>query len=296
MMYEPMYMCLVIRACSHYFIASFLIRYVQECITDWLKKSNTCPHCRYELETDCATYENGRRKRMQTRVPRYPRQVLENSSIGHLRSLAADLSIAIADCLEKKDLVQRIQLSGKVEIIEVAMREYSLLQLGALSVRELKAVMSGVGVVLAADCIEKSEMIASLAQSGRILVIDDVVPPAPPSYEQEQTATAAAAAVRQQQQQQQEQQRLPPPLPPRRNTVYSSTASTATSANGRPTTTTSSYSTATAAAATTAGDREAALMQTPMSELRRLMQATNISLTGCLEKRDLVQRIIQNER
>lgn len=42
--------------CKHHFHAS--------CILPWLSKTNSCPVCRYELETDDANYESYRRQKV----------------------------------------------------------------------------------------------------------------------------------------------------------------------------------------------------------------------------------------
>lgn len=39
----------------------------QKCAVQWLMKNCTCPECRFELETDEETYEQGRLKRMKDR-------------------------------------------------------------------------------------------------------------------------------------------------------------------------------------------------------------------------------------
>lgn len=46
--------------CHHYFHP--------ECITPWLKEHNTCPTCRYELETEDPEYEKSRVERMRKRA------------------------------------------------------------------------------------------------------------------------------------------------------------------------------------------------------------------------------------
>ena len=41
--------------------------YHNHCLLKWLENSNTCPHCRYEIETDNDEYNRGVRERMATR-------------------------------------------------------------------------------------------------------------------------------------------------------------------------------------------------------------------------------------
>jgi Tfp pilus assembly ATPase PilU len=38
-----------------------------ECVSEWLCKQASCPICRYEVETDDASYEVNRKKRMRER-------------------------------------------------------------------------------------------------------------------------------------------------------------------------------------------------------------------------------------
>jgi hypothetical protein len=94
--------------------------YHEDCIKDWLKKSNECPVCRFELPTDDAEYERGRRLRMADRKIRLRREDIAVKSAQELRRLAEFLKIDITGCLEKGEFVERIASSSQVEIVDGA--------------------------------------------------------------------------------------------------------------------------------------------------------------------------------
>ncbi|EDW24826.1 GL24351 [Drosophila persimilis] len=54
----------------------------EECILLWLKKANSCPLCRYELETDDAVYEELRRFKQDESNRRERQDNLMNSMFG----------------------------------------------------------------------------------------------------------------------------------------------------------------------------------------------------------------------
>jgi len=91
----------------------------KDCVHKWLESSNQCPVCRYELPTDDATFESGRRARMVNRRPRLRVKDLSVKGVRELRHLADHLGVRTEGCLEKQDLVDAIVESGRIEIIPV---------------------------------------------------------------------------------------------------------------------------------------------------------------------------------
>lgn len=92
--------------------------YHEDCVYDWLKKSNECPVCRYELPTDDVAYEKGREERI--RKIRLHHAELAGRSSAELRRLAIFLKIDVSGCLEKSELVACIMASNQVEMVESA--------------------------------------------------------------------------------------------------------------------------------------------------------------------------------
>jgi len=92
--------------------------YHEDCVNDWLKKSNECPVCRWELPTDDSSYEQGRKERMKGRKIRLRHEDLANKSCAELRRLALFLNIDSKGCLEKSEFVECIAASDQVQIVE----------------------------------------------------------------------------------------------------------------------------------------------------------------------------------
>merc|ERR1719343_1813791 len=90
----------------------------EDCVKDWLKKSNECPVCRFELPTDDAEYEKGRQSRMAGRKIRLRRADLDVKTVQELRRLAGFIAVNVRGCLEKSEIVERIASSPKVKIVE----------------------------------------------------------------------------------------------------------------------------------------------------------------------------------
>jgi len=156
--------------------------YHEDCVKDWLKKSNECPVCRFELPTDDAEYERGRRKRMEGRKLRMRMTDLTVKSVQELQRLANFIDVDVRGCLEKSELVEKIAASSKVEIIGQAVDDedspgtglptLSREKLEAMTEKEMMATMEQLGVD-ASDCSEKARLISRLILSGRCNVVSD---------------------------------------------------------------------------------------------------------------------------
>ena len=145
----------------------------EACIAEWLRKSCMCPVCRFELETDDLDYERERRSRMKSRKLRMRRDELEGRSIGKLKDLMSQLGVSYAGCVDKRELVERLVLSGKIDVVEgVPPIEITESEISAKSVRDLKCMLTSFG--LSADgMLDKRELIDRLIESGRVVIVPE---------------------------------------------------------------------------------------------------------------------------
>lgn len=145
--------------------------YHPECIRDWLKKSCTCPVCRYEIETDDVAFEAERKRRMQSRKIRCRRDELDTKSISQLRELLKHFDISSAHCFDKRDLIELLIAEGKVEIVKGSPQiEITLEELQQKSVGELKGIMRSYAISTE-NAVEKADLVQRLLDSGRIALI-----------------------------------------------------------------------------------------------------------------------------
>lgn len=151
--------------------------YHRPCVSKWLEKHCTCPVCRYELPTDDAQYERGRKQRMKERKPRYRRYELDRMRPHDLRDLAFNrLGMSGQNVpVEKVDLVDRIISSGMVDIVETPDPvEYKLSGLRAMGVAKLKKAMCEAGVFFEpGDVVEKEDMVQLFINSGRLMILPE---------------------------------------------------------------------------------------------------------------------------
>lgn len=95
--------------CGHLFCTT--------CIREWLRTTNSCPICRFELATDREDFESGRRERMQGRRMYLKSGELKMMRVPELKKLMRALRVSGEGCVEKSDLIRRL---GEVPDMELA--------------------------------------------------------------------------------------------------------------------------------------------------------------------------------
>lgn len=114
---------------------------------------------------------------MRERRPRLRRHELDRMKLCELKDLAyerLDLSTHCNALTDKADLIQEIEQSGKVDIIESPKPvEYRLADLRAMRVGVLRKEMEEAGVFFCPeDVIEKEDMVQLFLHSGRVALLD----------------------------------------------------------------------------------------------------------------------------
>lgn len=152
----------------------------EDCVKEWLKKSNECPVCRWELPTDDQNYEKGRAERMKGRKIRLRQTDLTVKTAAELRRFAHFLGVDVKDCLEKGELVEKIGRSPQVLIVSADEAEcgsspsmprepmFSPEDLEKTSISDLKAIMERLAVK-GSSSNEKAELIRHLHDAGLVL-------------------------------------------------------------------------------------------------------------------------------
>ena len=149
--------------------------YHPTCLTEWLQKSCMCPICRYELETDDAGYEADRKSRMKKRKLRFRNDELHSKSISKLKELMSELNVSAAGAVDKRELVERLVASNKIDIVEgVPQMEIGRSEMYSKSVHEIKGLLRSFGLPTE-NVLYKSELIDRLVESGRVVLVDDTV-------------------------------------------------------------------------------------------------------------------------
>ncbi|EER12774.1 RING-H2 finger protein ATL5O, putative [Perkinsus marinus ATCC 50983] len=157
--------------CGHIFCSG--------CIVPWLRKNCTCPVCRYELPTNDAQFEAGRKDRMKQRKMRFRKRDLQNMSVRGLRQLMNEIGVSSEGCLEKSDMLDRLEASSRVELIpecpssSTQPHVYSRSQLMSMTVPEIKDLMARCNLALPEEAVEKEQLLGMLVSSGRVIVSSD---------------------------------------------------------------------------------------------------------------------------
>lgn len=242
----------------------------KQCIHEWLEKHCTCPVCRFELETDDASYEGDRKTRMKKRKLRLRMDEINNKSISQLRELSASLNVNIAGCIDKKEVIDKLVLSGFIEITEgQPPLEMTEAEFQAKSVSELKYLLLSFGLS-DKDLLYKSELRDKLLDSGRIIF-------KPPISGDPDTGNHTEAHN---QQRSTEKADIPTPPYSNRNTSENTkeegSDSTPWSSDGR-------YNTLLTD-----------LRCLSLSEVRELCGRYRVSTAGCIDKAELVERLLDS--
>lgn len=217
--------------------------FYEDAVKDWLKKSNECPVCRWELPSDDAEHEKGRSERMAGRKVRLRLTDLSVKTAAELRRFAHFLGVDVKDCLEKSELVEKISKSPQVLMISADDEEtsnqsvqrepmFAMEDLQNLSIADLRAVLERLSVFGAPDD-DKDQLLRRMAECNLI-------------FSDEEAAERRQSAVPM------ETEEAPPP----------------------------------------AAQTESVPLNTrSIGDLKKLAKELGISLSGCLEKDDIVQRL-----
>ena len=265
----------------------------------------------------------------KTRKIRVRMDELKAMKISEIRKMATQIGINISDCIDKKEIIDKLAASDSVDLIEgVPLLDIPEEEWEAIGVKGLRQLLKGYGIS-DKDALMKSELRNLLLTSGRIRVMPREVE-ATPAGAAEVSAPAPIIA---------EAQPTVPLSPEEKEElswVYVSTTDSDAHADGsagtstaRPTTSDSdsmmdvqspreSVQSAPAAAeasqppvavaptaAPASNSTESSaqfqlgrdlLMNLSIRELKSIMEAYGISSNNCLERQDLIDRMSQDSR
>ena len=101
-------------------------------------------------------------------VPVYGRRELQSLSVKSLRQLCHNLGVDISTCVEKTEIVSAVAGSGLASVVETPCLTLEGLQ--EMRVGALKQMARCIGVDISA-CVEKKEIVRTVAESGAVRVI-----------------------------------------------------------------------------------------------------------------------------
>ena len=254
--------------------------FCNECLKHWLIKSNTCPVCRYEVETDDPEYETRRMQKMVGRKMRFRHRELEAKSVAELKQIMRMLGVSTEGCIEKSDIIKRLEESPKVELVRTTTSQqiYKLTELMAMTPEILRRLMQGLGVRVRDDVRDKIDLIRALANSGRIIVSTEGASPEEVAELQRQMSSVHP------QKPQSESMELDAeePEPKLQRTFAQSQPSAGASSSPSRRSSALPYS-------------RIELEGMRVSQLKELLASRNIPLDGLLEKKDLIDRLLPSD-
>jgi hypothetical protein len=110
---------------------------------------------------------------MKGRKMRFRHRELETKSVSELKNVMRMLGISTEGCIEKNELIVKLESSPKVELVKTstAQQIYTLSELLGMQKDALRRLMQGLGVRVAnAEEKSKIDLIRALANSGRVIV------------------------------------------------------------------------------------------------------------------------------
>ena len=109
---------------------------------------------------------------MLKRKMRFRLDELKSKKVGQLRELSTILSVSLVGCIDKAEVIEKLLLSGMIEIIEGSPAILKTTEeFEKMSVGELKESLLSFGLSTQ-NALEKSELRSRLLQSGRIILTD----------------------------------------------------------------------------------------------------------------------------
>ena len=195
---------------------------------------------------------------MKGKKMRFRHRELETKSVAELRNLMRMLGISSEGCIEKSDMIAKLETSSKVELMKTttAQQVYTLSELLGMQQDALRRLMQGLGVRVAnPEEKTKFDLIRALANSGRVIVSTEGASPEEVCELQRQMSTTGCQASG-------EEEREPK--------LQRTQAATVSSNFSRD-----------------------ELQGMRVGQLKQLLAARNISAEGLLEKSDLINKLLE---
>eukprot|EP01039_Chlorochromonas_danica_P004204 gene4204-4618_t len=256
------------------------------CVTMWLEKKCTCPVCRYELETDDHHYESQRKQRMKHRKLRMRMDELKAKPISQLRRLAGELQVSLQGCLDKSEVIHALLASGRIDILEgLPPMEMTMSDFLNKSVSELRHLLLSFGLTVE-GALEKDDFRTALMQSGRILFIETE------EVEVEEVGEKAGDnRVEKEMEKEVDVQESKGQEVTEKGEEEEEEGGGGRGKEREQTESSSSENKASSPSAAEAEDRWEEIKTQPLSSLRQLAASLGVSLAGCLDRQDVLDRL-----